>query len=511
MTVTLPLAIRTIQANRREEGRQLLNLLIQQNPNDEAAWLWMSEVVETDEHRAKCLYHVLAINPNSTVARHGLKRLGVQVSDTRPVKVVDIDSDVVPPSTNENGAEHAQPTIRYEPDTNQADTETPPESSAPLDSKEITKELPFTPVREPFSTSETDSQADDDSVEVTIPQNNHRLRELTMALLVEEGELDPNAPLTLDVLPHANEQPTDHAATTIGMTPYMAGDNPTMNGSLASDMNGDVTNEVEIATDKMDSQPTPVTASKPVGGLPLPDFDAALSQLNQTPIPNSNNFTHPSQPIPVVLSHSHAMRPVVGSPLNGINDSNGQSTPILTMPGYVSPSHPTRPVALNAQSFSNGAMFSQVQTPNGPMMVQLTRPSMPYQPQQPTMGMPMSAYPSQPIPIVHSNTTMGMPYTAQNHYSQPVPGLHSNATMGMPQQEASGNGMNSGLSSDQALIAAWQSGTHQPQPASNNQVEEEYAEEEEEVNMFIVSIFVFLTFTGLGGFGILTILTVTMQ
>ena len=87
MAASLELAITAIRSGRKEEGRQLRNLLIQQNPNDEMAWLWMSSVVNTDEQRARCLYHVLAINPENELARRGLKILGIVVTDSRPVKI----------------------------------------------------------------------------------------------------------------------------------------------------------------------------------------------------------------------------------------------------------------------------------------------------------------------------------------------------------------------------------------------------------------------------------------
>ena len=87
MATSLELAITAIRSNRKDEGRQLLNLLIQENPNNEAAWLWMSSVVDTDEQRARCLYHVLAVNPDNQIARRGLQLLGIVVSDSRPVKV----------------------------------------------------------------------------------------------------------------------------------------------------------------------------------------------------------------------------------------------------------------------------------------------------------------------------------------------------------------------------------------------------------------------------------------
>jgi DNA helicase-2/ATP-dependent DNA helicase PcrA len=53
----------------------LLTVAIQQDPGDEMAWLWLSEVVETDAKRMDCLQHVLSINPQYAVARRGLEVL----------------------------------------------------------------------------------------------------------------------------------------------------------------------------------------------------------------------------------------------------------------------------------------------------------------------------------------------------------------------------------------------------------------------------------------------------
>lgn len=87
MAASLDLAISAIRSGRKEEGRKLLNLLIQQNPNDERAWLWMSSVVRSDDQRARCLYHVLAIDPGNQLAQRGLQLLGTAASDSRPVKI----------------------------------------------------------------------------------------------------------------------------------------------------------------------------------------------------------------------------------------------------------------------------------------------------------------------------------------------------------------------------------------------------------------------------------------
>jgi hypothetical protein len=173
MATSLELAITAIRSGRKEEGRQLLNLLIQQNPNNEMAWLWMSSVVHTDEQRARCLYHVLAINPGNELARRGLQLLGIVVSDSRPVKVPRDSQPIpvqrpqteaatpwpVPPTGSTPGPGETQPLAQAvaknsapespAPALNQTE---PMEERRPfrLDPKTITQELPFTPIREPF-------------------------------------------------------------------------------------------------------------------------------------------------------------------------------------------------------------------------------------------------------------------------------------------------------------------------------------------------------------------------
>src|SRR5262245_26690985 len=133
MAASLELAISAIRAGRKEEGRQLLNLLIQQNPNNEMAWVWMSSVVETDEQRSRCLYHALAINPNSQLARRGLQVLGIVVSDSRPVKIPSDSKPIAIP----------RPTLSTQP---QFPASEMPQPQPPTETgRMITQELPFVP------------------------------------------------------------------------------------------------------------------------------------------------------------------------------------------------------------------------------------------------------------------------------------------------------------------------------------------------------------------------------
>src|SRR5512141_1108704 len=127
MAASFELAITAIRSGRKEEGRQLLNLLIQQNPNNEMAWLWMSSVVNTDEQRARCLYHVLAINPDNELARRGLQILGIVVSDSRPVRIPR-DSQPIPVQRPQPETTTPWPVPPAAPTSNPLDTQPLPQA-----------------------------------------------------------------------------------------------------------------------------------------------------------------------------------------------------------------------------------------------------------------------------------------------------------------------------------------------------------------------------------------------
>ncbi len=69
-------AIDAIKAGDALSGKRLLVSVLQAEPYNEMAWLWMSSVYDADEQRRGCLERVLAINPNNEIARLGLAKLG---------------------------------------------------------------------------------------------------------------------------------------------------------------------------------------------------------------------------------------------------------------------------------------------------------------------------------------------------------------------------------------------------------------------------------------------------
>lgn len=68
-------AIQTIRMGNRDEGRRLLEEILETDENNEEVWLWLSSVVDSDEDREVCLENVLALNPNNVVAQKGLEAL----------------------------------------------------------------------------------------------------------------------------------------------------------------------------------------------------------------------------------------------------------------------------------------------------------------------------------------------------------------------------------------------------------------------------------------------------
>lgn len=68
-------AIQHIRMGNRDEGRQILEELLEVDETNEEVWLWLTSVVDTEEDREICLENVLALNPDNMVARRGLDAL----------------------------------------------------------------------------------------------------------------------------------------------------------------------------------------------------------------------------------------------------------------------------------------------------------------------------------------------------------------------------------------------------------------------------------------------------
>ena len=86
MTDKLQKAVKAIKAGDRERGKRLLSSLIKSEPQNEAAWLWLSAAVDTPNQKRQCLKKVLQINPENEQAKRALSRLSQSARTTTKAK-----------------------------------------------------------------------------------------------------------------------------------------------------------------------------------------------------------------------------------------------------------------------------------------------------------------------------------------------------------------------------------------------------------------------------------------
>jgi hypothetical protein len=72
--------IAAAKAKQVGEALAFLRQVVEVDPYNQMAWLWLSEVVETDEQRVICLENVLALNPDNKAAQEGLALLKRRVA-----------------------------------------------------------------------------------------------------------------------------------------------------------------------------------------------------------------------------------------------------------------------------------------------------------------------------------------------------------------------------------------------------------------------------------------------
>ncbi len=68
-------AISSIKNGNKTRGRQLLIRVLENDENNETAWLWLTKCLSNNKQKSECFERVLEINPNNQHAKDGLKRL----------------------------------------------------------------------------------------------------------------------------------------------------------------------------------------------------------------------------------------------------------------------------------------------------------------------------------------------------------------------------------------------------------------------------------------------------
>jgi hypothetical protein len=75
ISLLLQQGIAAARSGRSIEARQVLRQVVNGDPTNEMAWLWLSGLVESDDQKRNCFEQVLRANPDNVYARAGLARL----------------------------------------------------------------------------------------------------------------------------------------------------------------------------------------------------------------------------------------------------------------------------------------------------------------------------------------------------------------------------------------------------------------------------------------------------
>lgn len=75
--------IAAMKAGNKQESRQLLTTVVEQDPGCEEAWLWLAATAPSPRESLTCLKRVLAINPQNAKAAAGVRAVTAQLEHER--------------------------------------------------------------------------------------------------------------------------------------------------------------------------------------------------------------------------------------------------------------------------------------------------------------------------------------------------------------------------------------------------------------------------------------------
>jgi CheY-like chemotaxis protein len=80
----LQVGVAAARAHKKARARVLLRAVVEAEPDNEMAWMWLANVAESPADAASCLERVLALNPANDLARSTLERCRSAAAASRP-------------------------------------------------------------------------------------------------------------------------------------------------------------------------------------------------------------------------------------------------------------------------------------------------------------------------------------------------------------------------------------------------------------------------------------------
>lgn len=122
MTALRQQGINALKTGDKSQGRQLLQMAVDENPQDAQAWLWLSGAVENDQERFECLKTVIKLDPDNAVAAKGIAKLvasgnleiQVKSAETPLPPPVQVQSEPVSPPRQTQSPANPAPKVVFE-------------------------------------------------------------------------------------------------------------------------------------------------------------------------------------------------------------------------------------------------------------------------------------------------------------------------------------------------------------------------------------------------------------
>ncbi|HVS40524.1 MAG TPA: response regulator transcription factor [Gemmataceae bacterium] len=84
----LQVGVAAAKARKKPRARALLRAVVEAEPSNEMAWMWLANVAESPTDAVECLEKVLALNPGNQLARATLERCRSAAGAARPIAPV---------------------------------------------------------------------------------------------------------------------------------------------------------------------------------------------------------------------------------------------------------------------------------------------------------------------------------------------------------------------------------------------------------------------------------------
>jgi hypothetical protein len=80
-------AIELAKSGKKNEAAQLLSQILKQQPENEAAWLWLASCLKTNQQKIYCLNQALVINPENLTTQKAIQK--IKESEKKPAEETD--------------------------------------------------------------------------------------------------------------------------------------------------------------------------------------------------------------------------------------------------------------------------------------------------------------------------------------------------------------------------------------------------------------------------------------